>query len=150
MLSWLGLTKWAGFGTLAMAFIVGCSAFGVWLRDDAVNACNAGWELKLGAAAQKAAAENKVLNDKLSEASLKIQGAEAKASNAELTAEQALEKQREQTPLTNACDLCRVPNGYLWVRESTDGATPASSVPGPASSSSTPISKAKHKAPSLP
>lgn len=126
MLSWLGITKWLGFGTLAMAFIVGCSAFGVWLRDDAVAVCNSGWELKLGAAAQQAAVKEKTLNDKLADAALKIQAAEGKATTTELLAAQTLEKQREQSPLPNACDLCRVPNDHLWVREPAGNAVKSS------------------------
>lgn len=128
MFSWLGITKWAGFGTLAMAFIIGCSAFGVWLRDDAVAVCNAGWELKLGAAAQKAALQEKLLNEKLGDAALKIQAAENKASTTELLASQTLEKQRELSPLPNACDLCRVPNDHLWVREPAGNAAKSSAA----------------------
>lgn len=85
--------------------------------EDKVSVCNASWEwkiadanLRLSELKTKSAEKQKELEDKL-------RTAEEDAKVKSVKDEQTLEKQRETEKLSADCSKCRVPNGWVWVRE---------------------------------
>ncbi len=114
--SWLGLTNLTGPATILAGLLVLFGAGVNWFREDAINDANAKWELKLAKEQAKLKdglatreAKLKELEEKLREEQLRVDA--ASMANANL-----LEKQRETVPLSEACNVCRVPNERLWVR----------------------------------
>lgn len=114
--SWFGLTNLTGPATMLAGLLVLFGAGVNWFREDAIRDADSRWELKLAKEQAKLKdglatreAKLKELEDRLREEQLKVDA--ASMANANL-----LEKQRETVPLSEACNVCRVPNERLWVR----------------------------------
>lgn len=106
-----------GIGTIIAGVVVVGSSLAAWIVEDKVSVCNASWEwkiadanLRLSELKTKSAEKQKELEDKL-------RTAEEDAKVKSVKDEQTLEKQRETEKLSADCSKCRVPNGWVWVRE---------------------------------
>lgn len=111
--------KWTGVATVVAGVLVLVSAATAWIKEDAVEVCNANWKLEIAsknAEATKAASKRESRIRDL-ESKLQVAGAAEEAKAKEL--ENVLEKQRETIPLSEACVACRIPNEHLWVRSRT-------------------------------
>lgn len=113
------------FGILGLltAFLLGSSAFGAWLRDEAIDKCNLEWKVKIDDANQAlhnliAAKDGKIkkLEDLLAEQ-------DRTATLTALAASRELETQRANFALSDDCKRCRIPNARIWVRRSTPANT---------------------------
>lgn len=112
----IGLKKVFSVATIVAGVLVISSAAIGWLREDAVNDCNAQWELKLAKAngeLKERLAKQEIAFADLQNKLRDVQVAEEASRNENLN---LLEKQRETVPLSQACISCRIPNERIWVR----------------------------------
>ncbi len=117
--------KWTGVATVVAGVLVLLSAATAWIKEDAVEVCNANWKLEIAgknAEAAKAATRRESRIRDL-ESKLQAAGAAEEAKAKEL--ENVLEKQRDAIPLSEACMACRIPNEHIWVRPGAPHSSPA-------------------------
>ena len=120
--------KWTGVATVVAGVLVLISAATAWIKEDAVEVCNANWKLEIAsknAEAVKAASKRESRIRDL-ESKLQAAGAAEEAKAKEL--ENVLELQRDKVPLSEACVACRIPNEHLWVRPGTPNRSSARTI----------------------
>lgn len=115
-----------GIGTIIAGVVVAGSTLAAWIVEDKVSVCNASWEWKIADANLRLSEVQRVTAEKQKELEDKLRTAEEQANLVKVQNEQVLEKQREGEKLSPDCSKCRVPNAWIWVREtgSSGGNTP--------------------------
>ncbi len=102
--------------TTYAAILVAFSAAAGWLREDAKNDARSEIRAEFQAANEKLLLENANRQKKLDIVQKVLLTTEEEAARLQAENKTLLEKQREAVPLSEACNLCRVPNERLWLR----------------------------------
>lgn len=111
-------TGWLGYAFLAGGLLLGLSASAHWLREDAFNDCNAGWQLKVAKENEAILLKAAVQGKKIWELETKLLSLADKATAMEAENAKLLKDQRDAVPQTDDCKRCRVPSARIWVRPS--------------------------------
>lgn len=135
-MSWM-LKKLAGWGLgvtglsspfllLVVATGLAMAAAAAWMRDEALDKCNASWQIELALKNNEILAltreRDQMIAVKDREIAARMAAAESKAhEEAALLKEQA-----NEFPLSLDCAKCRVPNERIWVRKSAAAPTASS------------------------
>jgi len=127
LLSWVkkltGFGAWAGTATIVVGLVVAFSAAATWLREDAANDCDARWKLELSNLRAGALAAEAKQNRRIAELESKLGTKLSELEAVEKVKDDALDKQANSIPLSEACNVCRIPNESIWLREQPRGAT---------------------------
>lgn len=106
-----------GIGTIIAGVVVAGSTLAAWIVEDKVSVCNASWEWKIADANLRLNEVQRTAAERQKELEDKLRTAEEAANLVKVQNEQVLEKQREGEKLSLDCSKCRVPNAWIWVRE---------------------------------
>lgn len=133
---WTWPLKGIGATGVAMAFLgqfVVMSVAAGWLREDGIEDTNRKWEKEI--AKQNKGFEKVILerNTAITKLQTRLATLEEEATKVAAKEAEQLERQQDATELSAECRKCRIPNEWVWVRESTPARKPGGAESGPQS-----------------